>query len=868
MEHIMNTKGWKTFRKILLWFVGIWAILLAVLQIALSDSVLTGIVNSLADNFFTEEVDFGKVSASVLKNFPNLNVTVDDVAVTYPHDKFEAFDTTCFYGKLMEKGRAETVDTLVSVRKLSASVNLMSLAFKKIRVPQLILDRPRVFAKTYCDTVANWNVFRTSDEKEESDSTGFPFTSVSIGKVALSGRPSIVFCNARDTLCASLRLKDAVLKGQISTKGERGKVSLDIDSLNIAGRLASDTLLFSLPSLRIYEHSNHLDLKASARAFIANGSLGRIGIPMEIVSHIEPIRDSILGVRISETAISLANIPVRADAEVLYLKDSIYVKGDASIDECKVSDVLNYFSKSNLNILKDIRTDAAIDMSARYDGFYRLSGGRMPRMDLVLTIPSSALSLTGTDVKGRLALELKMNCSEDGMFDVRIPEAFADVFGASVSLSGTATDLLGKDPVFIFKAGASADLDSLALILAKDSGIKAVGRADAGLEGTITMSQLDLYRFAEANLNGFIRCRQMDMESPSDTVSFHIDNLDASLSTKKNTSVSGLEKGRRMMSLKASIDSLSADIKGSMIVKGRKLALDAWNDAAVISGRGSAKSVIYPVSGHLSAASLSLRDAEAYAVAMVRTDNTFTLSPSKNDRSIPKLDIKSSNGRIFYRDSYNRVGVTDVVFVADAVNMKKTRQTRMNAFKDSLATVYPDVPKDSLFKYVMSRRKAPEIEEWMVEKDFREKDIEISLGESLMNYYRDWNFNGDLDFAKASVVSPYFPLKTTLGNFCGKVSNNEIDLESFSLTSGSSSLSASGKLSGLRRGLLRNGIMNLDLKVQSDSLNVNELLAALAKGSEFSGDDLSTDLDDDDYEKQVVTDTLAAVKVESPLVVI
>ena len=868
MEHKKNTRGWKTFRKVLLWLVGIWAVLLVALQIALSDSVLTGIVNSLADDFFTEDVDFGKVSASVLKNFPNLNVTVEDVAVTYPHDKFEAYDTTCFYGKLMEKGRSETMDTLVSVRKLSASVNLGALALKKIRVPQLVLDKPRVFAKTYCDTVANWNVFRTSDDKEKSDSTGFPFTSVSIGKVALSGRPSIVFCNARDTLCASLRLKEAVLKGNISTEGERGKVSLDIDSLNVAGRLASDTLLFSLPSLRLYEHTGHLDLKASAKAFIANGSLGRIGIPMEVVSHIEPVRDSVPGVRISETAVSIANIPVLADAEVLYLKDSIYVKGNALIDGCKVADVLKYFNNSNLGILKDIRTDAEIDMSAEYEGYYRFSGGRMPRMDLVMSIPSSALSLKGTDVKGRIALEMEMDCSEDGMFDVRIPEALADVFGARVSLSGTASDLLGEDPLFVFKAGASADLDSLATILAKDSGIKAVGRADAGLEGRISMSQLDLYRFAEADLNGFIQSRQMNMESPADTLSFHIDNLDVGLSTQKNTSIAELGKGRRMMSLKASLDSLSADIKGAMTVKGRKMALDAWNDAAVIGSYGEAKSVVYPVSGHLSAASLSLRDAEDYAVAMVRTDNTFTLSPSKNDRSVPKLDIKSSNGRIFYRDSYNRIGFTDVVFVADAVNMKKTRQTRMNAFRDSLSAVYPDVPKDSLFRYAMSRRKAPEVEEWMIEKDFRDKDIKISLGESLTNYYRDWNFNGDLDFAKASVVTPYFPLKTTFGNFCGKVSNNEIDIESFSLICGSSSLSAYGKLSGLRRGLLRNGVMDLDLKVQSDSLNVNELLAASAKGGEFAGDDLSKDLDDDEYEKLVVTDTLAAAKVESPLVVI
>ncbi|MGN1212325.1 MAG: hypothetical protein ACI4TM_11610 [Candidatus Cryptobacteroides sp.] len=869
-----HLNGWKVFKRVLLWGAGVWAVLLLILQIVLSDSVLTKIVNSLADGFITEDVDFGRVSASVIKNFPNLNVTVEDVCLTYPHDKFAACDTTLFHGRLMDMGRSPEKDTLISVRSLSASVNIGALIFNKIKVPHLILEKPRIFAKTYGDSLSNWNVLKTESQDDTvEDTSAFTMPFISVGKVALTGNPSIVFCNARDTLCASIRLKEALLKGRMSTeKGASGRLGLAVDSLKVAGRLASDTLMLSLPSIKIAEQSGIIDLQASAMASAATRGFGRIGIPVEISSRMEILRDSVPGLNLTGTSVSVANIPLCSECEIRYYGDSLYVKGEATIDGCKVADVLKYFNNSKLTILKDIRTDAVIDLSSRFGGWYRFSGGRTPGLDLLVSIPSSALTLKGSDFKGRLALEAEMNCSETGVLDVCVTEAAADVFGARVSLEGAASDLLGDDPVFLFKTDVAADLDSLAATFLKEYGVRAGGKVEAGLGGLISMSQIDLYRFAEADLDGFVKSLEMNVSMPSDTVSLHVGNLDVSLSTSGNISSESMDKGGRMLSLKASLDTLSADVGGALMVRGSSLKLDAWNDAAILAKAGGDDSVIHPLSGHLTARRLSLRESDSYAVFVGRTDNVFTLAPQKDDRSVPTLELNSSNGRIMIRDSYNRLSFSDLVFKADAVNIKKSRQIRMAAMKDSLSRIYPDVPSDSLMRYAFSRRKSSEMEDWMTEKDFAAKDIKISLGETVTRYYREWKFNGDLDFGRASVVTPYFPLKITFGNFCGKVSNNEVDIESFSLTAGSSSISAKGQLSGLRRSILRNGVMDMKLDVKSDSLNVNELLAAMAKGGEFAeshpADGLSESIDDDDYEKLVVTDTLADVKAGNSLIVI
>ena len=86
-----KNRGWKIFRNILLTIVGIWAVILIVLQIALTPGVLTAAVNKAASRMVDGDVSFGKVRASVFRHFPYVSVTFDSLAVTYPSDRFEKY---------------------------------------------------------------------------------------------------------------------------------------------------------------------------------------------------------------------------------------------------------------------------------------------------------------------------------------------------------------------------------------------------------------------------------------------------------------------------------------------------------------------------------------------------------------------------------------------------------------------------------------------------------------------------------------------------------------------------------------------------------------------------------------------------------
>ena len=69
--------------KSVFWIIGIWTALLIVLEVVLSQSVLTGIVNRYATEYIDGNLKFGKASLSMFRRFPNVALTLEDFSVTY-----------------------------------------------------------------------------------------------------------------------------------------------------------------------------------------------------------------------------------------------------------------------------------------------------------------------------------------------------------------------------------------------------------------------------------------------------------------------------------------------------------------------------------------------------------------------------------------------------------------------------------------------------------------------------------------------------------------------------------------------------------------------------------------------------------------
>ena len=165
----------KTFLKIagktLLWTVGIILSLLIVMEIVLSGRILTGIVSKVASEYVDGDIHFGKVSASMFRRFPAVTLSLEDFHITYPADRFDESEKLGVQGHLMYKGCSDEADTLASFRKFAVGVSIPELMAGRIGIPYLRLDHPRIFAHSYADGKANWEMFITGDEEEQADTT-------------------------------------------------------------------------------------------------------------------------------------------------------------------------------------------------------------------------------------------------------------------------------------------------------------------------------------------------------------------------------------------------------------------------------------------------------------------------------------------------------------------------------------------------------------------------------------------------------------------------------------------------------------------------------------------------------------------------
>ncbi len=857
--------SWRWLKPVLWTVLGIWILLIVALQVVLNSSVLTRVADRFADEYVNGDVTFSGIKASMFKSFPNLNVTVDDFSITYPHDRFAAFDSLDVPGShLLKSGRGESADTLAHFRKLSVSINYLAAAVGRIRIRHAMLDHPRIFAHQYDSTSANWNMFGDGSAKEDSDSSdsSSPLPPLSIGKVSLYGRPFVVYTNPSDTIFGCIFFKSLSAKGHYDArKGKIENVNLSLDSLFVAGRLPADTVALGIEHLGIREKMGHFDVNLESRLFLGLKSSGRMSLPVEIEGRIFPELDK-KTVSVERLRASIATLGLNASGKADYSGENIHIKAAAGIEKAPVNELVEYFG-DNFPILKKLHTDALLTANASCNGFYDMSSGALPPLSVQVQVPDSRIGWEGIDGEGRFDLDIKAK-SIDGKLTAEVPDFCFSAGGMKVTLSGTAEDLLGGDPLFDISSDLHFVLDSLASYIPDSLGVAVHGDLEGIIEGGFRLSQLDLFNFSGIGLEGLLESNGIRISVPKDTLIAYLGHTDISLGTFNLDEDGQGEDKHRHSGLSVAVDSVFAEYGASTFIRGTGLNLSAHNSEEPMAGDADR----HPVHGHLDISSIGMMDIDSCFIGAIGSANTFKLSQNLIGRNVvPFLNLTSSNKRITLREGVNRFSVRDANLSVAAHPNSVEKQLRRRHLLDSLQRVYPGVKRDSLFRKAFRKFTAgATLPDYLSEKDFEKNDIKIQLGESIAGYIRNWDVSGDINIAEGLVISPYYPLDNRITGFSGRFSNNAIDLKELSLKSGSSDISAKGRLSGLRRILTSGkGRLDLDLGISSDMIDVNEILIAINAGKEFTPPDRSTALsgiDDDDYlatvKKSVETDTTAS----------
>jgi hypothetical protein len=192
----------KILRILLITAVLILAILL-VIPIAFKGRIME-LARAEINKNLNAEVDFSDLRLSLLRNFPNLSITLTDMSVTGVDD-FAS-------------------DTLVSLVAFRTVVDIKSIiSGDEIRVRSILLDRPRVKAVILDDGRVNWDIMKETDEPADTPEEEYEFQ-VSLRKFEIrEGRIEYID--------SPLEVRTTLDRVNLSMKGD---LSQDFTSLDIA----------------------------------------------------------------------------------------------------------------------------------------------------------------------------------------------------------------------------------------------------------------------------------------------------------------------------------------------------------------------------------------------------------------------------------------------------------------------------------------------------------------------------------------------------------------------------------------------------------------------------------------------------------
>lgn len=732
-----------------------------ILQIGLNSRPADRFIRKTVAGFVDGTVDYSSMHISLLKRFPTIGITVDSLWLSYPHDRFAAYDGVSAGSRLLDAGRGAAADTLAGFSRLTARVNPWKLLSGRIRLCDASLEGLSVYAHQYADTVANWNMFGSgkedTQEQEESGKSGeLPW--ISLGKVTIGEHPSVVFTNQADTVYAALRFKEMSLRGNVKLDLSSGKVRVrrayfNLDSLGIFGRLPADTLALALDSVRIVNpRENELGLALGAKAFARTGAFGRVKIPIRMAADVAfAQKDSLTRVDLRSFDADVACIPLSASGRIDLYPSSKYVKAEAAVKNFDVHRFIDEYASAIVPEAAEMIDAADLTLNVGVDG--SLSEGRLPAVDA-----RAALSAAG--------------------------------IGSTLTFSGKGKDILGENARFDVSARALACIDSLMRFIPDSLGMHANGTMSVSVDADVARRELSTFRFDESRIKGNISSDAVAFGMPSDTLS-------------------------------AGVKRLLVDVSGNR----DGLKLDMLTDTVSFSSGSSLRAKVRGM------------------------ENIATISKVENrGRMVPKIAFSNSDKSLFLKTGDNRIGLKDVKLAASATHRVKGRSARMKHILDSLQRVYPGVSRDSLI-YKLPRRGNYE------GSDF----IKVSVDSSITRYLKEWKPEGYISAGRGFVITPTLPLRTRLKAFEGGFTDNELSLDTLSLTSGTSDIAMKGRINGLRRVLMgRVGRISADVLVNSSKINANELLTAFEAGKTITA---SSSAKEDD--ESFVIDTLANATLDS-----
>lgn len=833
-------KGLKITGIILASLLGVVLAAMAAITITLTPAKLTKLVNKYSNEYLDAEVKIDTVKLKLFSEFPFIGLQLSN-----GHIISKAFDNEPDSLKILVPSEA---DTLLRFKELYVSISIPELAIGHYTVKKIRVVEPHIYGYISPWGKANWEIYQTTDTVKKTESSPLY---LDIRRIDIKGRGNLVYESRPDSICAKLSLNAFKLKGNLSNNPERINIDrtyfskISVELTKILNKEAANNpygknvfTKFTIDSLRI-DAGKDKELMVNALThtrLVMDSTVLAKDIPLEINGMVSTAGVDRNAFNLKDMKVTIAKIPIVFNGNVKVTKDSLDIPFlCGKTDKFDITEILGNIPEKILPDIHRFKTNAKLFIDVDIEGSYNYKTGILPSATVEITIPKSTAEFKGTGIKlSEIAAEINANYLPNA------PQASMIEF-TNVSLKGNGLRINGNcslrdymnDPNIIMDLTSHINADTLSKLLPKDFIAKISGSATTNLKLQSVLSNLtNIKKIGNADIDFNIKSKFLDIDIPNYDICCQLIGTGAKIGIGRKQVEPKKKIYDNLITIDFNTDSADIKYQKSFVIKGNKIVLNTRNSASIFN---TDKNRIVPLFANLTARRFLLDGQDSLRVRMSVTKNQLFIFPQKGHYNNPEIRIQSENKYISFKDKDGRYGLADATLKINALLNKSAQTQRANRIKhrlDSLHKIYPRLSKDSLTSLLRNqylKRRAQLVNE----DDFAANNINFGVDRNIAGIIRDLNMTGNIKAARGNVRTPMFPLRTTLGNIDISFTTDEVAMNNSTFKFGESVITGTGKISGIKNALLRKGILGINLNIDSDTLNLNEIVIAAAKGAEY-----------------------------------
>ncbi len=765
--------------KIAAWTIGITiAIVVLILSAAvwiLTPARLTPLVRDVANKNLNAEVSLSKAELTLWKTFPHLYIDLDSVTV-----KSDAFAT------LPASERAllpQNADTLININKFHGAINLPSLLKGDIKLYDVELTSPMVNAVSYNSEISNFYIVPESEESTDTESSGMP--DISINRFEIINRMPIRYISIADSLDINLtlsqsRVLNADSKYEVTLNSDLKALlppDIDIDSMTIA----IDGKIQWLHERPEWINLENFNITAGPVNAVINSSIN------------------------FATPLTVENLAM-------------------TVNSLSPEEVIAYIPPKWHGDIKELSTDMKIDMALELTRPYPFNSNSMPSCKADIVIKSCNLKYDRYKLKDVEAdMTIAVNGDDLDCSTVSLRHLRAATDGARISIKGNASSLFGN-PYIDARIKATADFSKLPYDMRAAIPGSVKGRLEFDSDVRLHLDDLTPKRFHRILLNGNLALHDIDVSLPENDVDLYTRN--AKITLGSNTSfVTDAQRVDSLLTASVNIDTIRVTLSGMDIAaKGLKGGIGCSNKAS-----SSDTTQINPIGATIKADGIRYVDSDSMRMWLRGAKLSGAIQRYEGQGRVPLLRLNTGADIAVYADRFNRLFMRKGNFNITA-HMKPRRELppRLKARYDSLAASHPGLAPDSIF--TLMRKSMPVRKADMSKYDI----VDFGLDQNAKRMLLKWDVSGSMTAERGMLFSTYFPLRNRIENIDLRFTTDSVHLNGLKYKAGRSDFRINGAIRNLRQALISRRPVQVNLSLESDTLDINQIIQASYKGAAFA----------------------------------